>query len=350
MNGGSTDIAAGRRRATLADVAREAGVSLATASRTLNGSDRSVRESSRVRVEAAAARLGYRTDLTAQAMARGATRAVAALVVRDIRALFFARIAQGVIETAAASNLVVTITGGEAYEDAQLERIRGLRGQRPTAIILADHRFHDPAIRSHLLAELDAYRAMGVGVAVIGAEDLPYPSVVFQDEEGASELARTLIDAGYRRPLVVGGARAVPGVSRRLRGFRSSFAQAGVPLTLGPDGDLTRRGGYHAVMSLPSRTLDEVDLLICINDLTAFGAAAALRERGIAVGRDIAVSGFDDVPGAADVRPALTTVRLPLVDAGARALALALAPGQEEGERLPVEVVLRASTPRTGVA
>lgn len=344
MNGDATEPLASRRRVTLADVAREAGVSLATASRTLNGSDRSVRESSRARVEAAASRLGYRTNVTAQAMARGTTRTVA-LVVRDIRALYFATIAQGLIEVAAESNLVVTITGGEAYEDAKIERIRGLRGQQPTAIILADHRFHDPAVRPRLLAELETYRAMGVGIAVIGADDLPFPSVVFQDEKGAAELASALIHAGYRRPLLIGGSTAVPGVRRRTRGFRTGFAQSDVHLTLGPDGDLTRDGGYHAAMTMSSRTLSKTDLLICVNDLTALGATAALRERDIAVGRQIAVAGFDDIPGAADIRPALTTVRLPLADAGARALTLALSTEQNTNERLPVEVVLRASTP-----
>jgi LacI family transcriptional regulator len=349
MNGGPpkhTATRAGRRWVTLADVARAAGVSLATASRTLNGSARSVRESSRIRVEEVAARLGYRTNFTAQAVARGAARTVA-LMVRDIRARYFAEIAQGVMETAAESDLVVTIIGGEAYEDAQLERIRGLRGLQPTAIILADHRFHDPVVRPDLLTELESYRAMDVGVAVIGADDLPYPSVVFRDEEGAAELARLLVNAGYRRPLLIGGSTAVPGVTRRMRGLRTGFARAGVRLRLGPDGDLTRDGGYQAALRIPRRTLTATDLLVCINDTTAFGAAAALRELGITIGEQIAVSGFDDIPGADDIRPALTTVRLPLSDAGARALTLAISSEPDAAARLPVEVIPRASTPGT---
>ena len=112
----------------------------------------------------------------------------------------------------------------------------------------------------------------------------------------------------------------------------------------------TRDGGYAAAQSLAGGGLAGVELVFAVTDLMAIGAMAALRDAGLAPGRDVAVAGFDDITPAVDVTPALTTVAAPLVDVGARAMRLALSPGPEETEPVSIAttVVLRDSTPARG--
>src|SRR5260370_1296481 len=117
---------------TLGDVAEEAGVSLATASRVLNGSARVVGEPHRTRVAEAAVRLGYTPNLSAQATARGAS-AVVALLVADIVDPYFGLIAAGVARGADEAGLIVTIAVTERDPDRELRLVRALRGQRPRA-------------------------------------------------------------------------------------------------------------------------------------------------------------------------------------------------------------------------
>src|SRR4029453_4406683 len=116
--------------ATLHDVAREAGVSLATASRSLNGSTRKVNEEYRKRVLEAAARLDYSPNLSAQAVARGTTTTVA-LLVADIADPYFSSIAAGVVAEADTARLIVTMAATERDPERELELVRTLRGQRP---------------------------------------------------------------------------------------------------------------------------------------------------------------------------------------------------------------------------
>ena len=118
-------------------------MSLATASRVLNGSTRKVAESYRERVEAAAAKLGYTANLSAQATARG-TSAIVALLVADIADPYFGQIASGVARGADEAGLVVTIAITERDPQREVRLVRALRGQRPRGLILAASRTEGP--------------------------------------------------------------------------------------------------------------------------------------------------------------------------------------------------------------
>src|SRR5690349_8720167 len=178
-------------RATLHDVAREAGVSISTASRALNGSDRSVTEENLARVAAAAARLRYTPHLSAQAIARGRTR-TAALVVGDIADPYFSSIAAGVIQQAETADLTVTVAITDRSAEQELEIVRTLRGQRPHAIIIAGSRTEQPATRAALVRELTAYQQAGGHVALVSQPELPFPTVSIDNAGGARDLAVAL--------------------------------------------------------------------------------------------------------------------------------------------------------------
>ncbi|RUQ81705.1 LacI family DNA-binding transcriptional regulator [Labedella gwakjiensis] len=336
----------GRRPATLQDVADAAGVSLATASRALNGGTRRVKDEYRERVEAAADRLGYSVNSSAQSVALGRARSIA-LVVSDIADPYFSQLASGAFRAAARDRLVVTLAMTEWDPARELDIVRELRGQRHRAIILSGSRVDDEDAAERLLAELLAFESEGGRVIVLGRPGLPFATLEIDNAGGAAELARRLSGLGYERIAVLGGPARLDAARSRVGGLVTGFAAAGVAVdpSLVVESDFTRDGGYAAAGEVLERIAD-VDLVVAVNDVMAVGAMTRLREAGVAVPGDLAVAGFDDIAMLRDVAPSLTTVRLPLEDMGERALVLATVEGRDPvREVVSGEVVLRDSTP-----
>ncbi len=336
-----------RSPATLHDVAREAGVSLATASRSLNGSTRKVNEEYRQRVLEAAARLDYSPNLSAQAVARGTTTTVA-LLVADIADPYFSSIAAGVIAEADRGRLIVTMAATERDPERELELVRTLRGQRPRVMILAGSRTTGDPTEGSLGEELRAYERSGGRVVMISRNDLDLRTVLLENRSGTEALARELIGIGYRRFAVLTGGEGLRTAEDRVEGFRAGVVAGGGTLD---DADVisavfTRDGGYDGMRTLLERGLGDIELVFAANDVMAVGALSAIRDAGLTPGTDVAVAGFDDIPTVRDVTPALTTVRMPLEEIGRRALRLALSDTDAADEgAVPTEVVLRDSTP-----
>ncbi|MDX3191207.1 LacI family DNA-binding transcriptional regulator [Streptomyces sp. MN03-5084-2B] len=329
---------------TLLDVAREAGVSAATASRALNGSTRTVSAEKLALVLQAAERLGYAPNLSAQATARGSTKTVA-LIVHDIADPYFSSIAAGIVDGAEAAGLTVTMAVTGRSPDRELEIVSILRGHRPHAIVLAGSRIGDD--QEALAGELRAYRAAGGRVAVVSQPGLPHGTVAIDNRGGAEALADALVAHGYRRFAVLRGPDVLHTSRDRADGFAAGLARAGIEVLGTIEADFTEDGGHAAMTGLLGRGRDDTELVFAVNDVMAIGAMRALRDAGLVPGRDLGVAGFDDIAAAVDVDPALTTVAVPTRAMGLRAIELALA-GADEPELvwLPTSVVLRESTPR----
>lgn len=334
----------------LADVAKVAGVSLATASRVLNRvPGRRVGAELRARVLAAAAELDYSPNANAQAMARGTTDTVG-LIVNDIADPFAAAIAAGVMAAAAERGLIVTIAATGWNPETEVRYVEALRRQRARAVILAGSRFQDPSTQRQLAAEVTGIQRAGGRVTVVGQNVLPVSTLVLANAAGARRLARVLWTLYYRRFAVLAGPENVLTSEERLAGFREGLSDCGYRLP--PENvistQLTRDGGYVGMTELLERGT-EVDLVFAVNDVMAVGAMAALRERGHRVPQDMALAGFDDITTLRDIQPPLTTVRIPLVKVGQRALETALGgtihPGPPTAVTINGEVVVRASTP-----
>ncbi|MFD5442507.1 LacI family DNA-binding transcriptional regulator [Streptomyces tendae] len=332
---------------TLQDVAAEARVSLATASRALNGGSRGVRSENLARVRAAAARLGYVPNASAQATAKGSTQTVA-LVVSDVADPYYSAIAAGITDAADANGLVVTMAVADRSPRRELELVRGLSGHRPQIIVLAGSRIDDVETERELVDELTQYRATGGRVVLISQPGLPFPTVTVDNAHGAETLARTMVRAGYRRYAIICGPDRIKTSLDRRKGFAAGLSASGIK-----KGDhilvhtqFTRSGGYDAARELIERGLDGIDLIFAVNDTLAIGAMTALRDAGLEPGRDIAVAGFDDIDPAIDVVPALTTVAVPLSAAGTAAIRLAASDDEAPLIRIPTTVHVRESTPR----
>jgi LacI family transcriptional regulator len=335
--------------ATLAEVARQAGVSVATASRVLNGGNRVVRPQLRDKVLAAASALHYTPNAHAQALAGSHTASVG-LVLHDVSDPYFAAIAGGAMRRATEHDMLVMMSCTFRDPDRELAYVRMLHQQRAQAIILAGSGYHDRERSEKLRAALAAYAAGGGRVAVVSQHRFDVDTVLPDNQGGARALARALLELGHREFALVTGPEHLLTVRDRYLGFRQELGRAAakLPNHRVADGGFTRDGGYAAVRKLhESGALREVSCVVALSDVMAIGALAALRDLGIRVPDDVSLAGFDDIPTVRDLTPPLSTVRLPLAEMGARALDLALAGREGQAPqivRVDAEVVLRGST------
>ena len=348
------------RAVTLSDVAREAGVSLATASRAYNGSDRVVGRELRERVLAAAERLNYMANTPAQAMARGRSNVIG-LVVHDIADPYFSTIAAGVMKAAEAEGLIVTVGSTLRNPAREVDYVDAHRGLQSRAIILAGSKINEPGVQPRLTKAIDDFKARGGRVVSIGQARTGIDSVVVGNRAGAQQLADELVDLGHRRIAILAGPENLQTARDRTSGFTHTLSTRGLNAVALEHGDFTRDGGYSAMIQVIDRGSPNhrsvataspgsklsVDCVLAANDVMAVGAMAACRDRGVRVPQDLSIAGFDDIATLRDVTPGLTTIALPLEQMGAKALELVLGEpaATPRRERITGELIVRESTP-----
>jgi LacI family transcriptional regulator len=330
----------------LADVAQRAGVSVATASRVLSDSSYRVTDELRNRVLAAAEMLHYVPNAHAQALVGSRTRMVG-VIVHDVSDPYFSEITRGIQGVASDNGRLVMICNTYRDLDRELAYVRLLHAQRVEAIVLAGSGLDNRDFSQQLIANLERFSAAGGHVALIGRHHVAGDAVVADNAGGARAVGDALLALGHRRIGVLSGPPLLTTTRDRLEAFGDVLAEAGcsLPPTHIVDGDFTRDGGYQAAQTL-LRQAPDISAIFALNDPMAIGALAALHERGIAVPEGMSVVGFDDIPQARDTFPALSTVQVPMIAMGVRAMELALDPHTEgfRTELFPTKLVLRAST------
>lgn len=356
---------------TLAEVAKLAGVSPATASRVLNGSARTPGEDIALRVRAAADSLGYVPNATAQGLVK-ASSGLIGLIVHDIADPYFSAVARGVQATAHERHKMVLLATTDGTPEGERTAVAAFAARRADSIVIAGSRSirpEDKDSNAALSAELDRYCRNGGRVGVVGhpvvGTSLPegYHVVAVPNEELAADLARELASLHGGGFVVVGGPEGLLTSDDRISGFQRGLAAAGLPPAEVLRTGFDRAGGYEAGLALARRIRGTQGAIparpgelsgpcvFAVNDVVAIGVVAALRSEGIKVPRDVLMAGFDDIETLRDFRPALSTVRLPLEEIGRLA---ALGDGQQDGSGqkaaagsgITGQVILRRSTER----
>ncbi|MEV4056180.1 LacI family DNA-binding transcriptional regulator [Amycolatopsis sp. NPDC049688] len=332
-------------RPTLADVARAAGVSTATASRVLNGFPR-VSPERRKQVESAMLQLGYARQRAARAAPPPQTGSIALVVCEEALRLFtdpyFPRIAAGADRELSAVGMqlvLLTVPATENYQGPVLRYLDG--GHVDGALVVGMH-----GRRPLDLDWVDIPVVFG-GRPVRQAESgrLSYVDV---DNQGGARLAtQHLLGAGRRTVATIAGPQDMTAGVDRLNGYRQAMVGGGRhDLGLVVFGDFGQASGEHATARLLDRRPD-VDAIFAASDMMAVGAMRALRRAGRDVPGDVAVIGFDDLPISRRTDPPLTTVRQPVEEMGARMTAelLAMIAGAAPRQRtvLDTRLVLRES-------
>jgi DNA-binding LacI/PurR family transcriptional regulator len=346
LPGGGAEAAG--RRATITDVAADAGVGVGTVSRVLNGSDQ-VRAATVRAVQDSIDRLGYRPSHAAAALVRGTPRTVAVVVTHMTRPSTVVRVASA-----------LTVLADEGYDtivcnvDTPAERDRHLEALLPTRRADGVLAISLPLSRE----QLAQFGRAGVTLVSVDAVTPGVPQAVIDDRAGGQLATGHLIGLGHRRIGFIGDtvfAKPPAGLgftssAGRLRGYRQALAEAGI----GFEARLIRRGPHdaaaaaeHAAQLLTAR--DRPTAIFAASDTQAIGVLAAAEQLGVAVPDQLSVIGFDDIESAAFL--GLSTIRQPLARSGSEGAQrlCALLRGERLRVRrseLPLELVARASTAR----
>jgi LacI family transcriptional regulator len=317
------------------------------------------------------------------------------LIVHEVTDPYFAAIAAGAMHAAHAEDVMVLMAATFRDPELEIDYLSRLRAQGARGVLLAGSGSTDPRVSARLAEAIAAFTRDGGRVAAVGARpDAAVDAVVPANAEGARAALAHLRELGHRRIGVVAGPPTLRTVRERLDGLGLGDGDGtdSAGSTDSADGgslrvegaDFTREGGYAAARRLlaldgaaaaadntatdpvgdavadagrtkpapapvPAGTaIHAITAIIALNDLMAAGVLAAARDAGREVPYDLSVIGFDDLPFAADLAPALSTVRLPLRQMGERAMELLLADEDPTAEPrtvpVPAELVVRAST------
>jgi LacI family transcriptional regulator len=333
--------------ASITEVARLAGVSVATASRVMSDADYPVSAAARERVLDAARTLDY----VPNALARGLLKSqvpVVGVIVHDITDPYFAEVVRGVEDAASPAGFLVITCSSERDPERERSYVRLLRSMRAAAIIFAGSGLDDPALNEELPRHLAAMREQGAAVVHLSPHALGPPEIQVDNAGGVASLVAALVELGHRRIAFLAGPRALYVARDRLAGYRAGLAAAGIQVDerLIVQTSFDREGGALAVDTLLAGEAP-FTAMCAANDQLALGALERLRALGIAVPDAVSVAGFDDISMASMTAPSLSTVRLPLRELGRLGFAFAdrvLAGEEGMPALMPTEVVLRDST------
>jgi DNA-binding LacI/PurR family transcriptional regulator len=325
------------RRAVMADVAAQAGVSVMTVSRVLNGFS-GVTDETRLRVEEAVTRLGYQANTAARVLAGGRSRTLGVMAV-ETEQFGPSHMLFG-IEAAAreAGHVLSFVTLHRSGNDmaSTLDRLRSSHVQG-VIVVAPVRRIVEAATR------LDGDMPL---VVVGGDPTIGTPTVTIDQFEGARIATRHLLDLGHRTVHHVAGPQTWIDATARMRGWSDALRTYPVPPGRSLAGDWSARRGYEAGLRLAGE--GDVTAVFAANDQTGLGVIRGLHDAGRRVPEDVSVVGFDDTPESGYFLPPLSTIRQDFAEVGRRSvqLLLSLADGDpvERHVVVPAGLLERAST------
>jgi LacI family transcriptional regulator len=328
--------------ASLADISRRAGVSIATASRVLNGSSHPVSDVTRDRVLAAADELGYRPSELARALVKRTSRIIG-VIVGDIVDPYFAEIARGVADVAARAGHLTMVCNADRRPTSELAHLDVLRDYHAAGVVFAGSGYEDLHDAEVLRHAVDALQAGGSAVVALAARDLDCPSVLVDNRAAARDAAEHLLALGHRRIAFVEGPAGLHTSAHRLEGFEAAMAAAGAEPIRVPGGFEYEAGAAAAERLMAAGELP--DAVLAVNDEVAIGMLTALRRGGVDVPGRVSVAGIDDTRPARLVD--LTSVSLPLHELGESGARVILE-GADGDVVLPHRLVARGTTAARG--
>jgi LacI family transcriptional regulator len=323
--------------ATIRDVARAAGVSVATVSRALNGAE-NVLPATRERIVEAARTLRFTPSGAARSLITKRTDTIGALL-PDLFGEYFSELIRGIDQAARARGLHLLVSSSHGDADEAAAALRAMNGRVDGLLVMSPHADAD-FLRLNLPGSLPAV-LLNTGTALPG-----HARFVVDNFGGARAMTRHLVASGRKRVAFIGGPQGNDEAQERLRGYKAGLKAGMRELVF--EGDFTEEAGWRAGRRIV-QTKPRPDAVFAANDMMAVGCMAALNEAGLRVPDDVAVAGFDDIPIARYITPALTTIRVPIAALGSAALdALAKAVEAPLTQAthtvvMPVELMVRRS-------
>lgn len=327
---------------TIYDVAREAGVSMATVSRVVNNNP-NVKPQTRKKVYEAIERLGYRPNAVARGLASKKTTTVG-VVIPDIANANYAEVARGIEDIANMYHYNIILTNSDKRKDKEIRVINTLLEKQVDGLL-----FMGGAVTDE---HFQAFNTSNVPIVLCATTDEKgaMPSVDINHEEAAYDAVTKLIQEGHRRIAMISGTLQDPANGyARFQGYKRALEKGGIPYRE----DYVRVGNYRYesgieatqyFLQLPERPT----AIFAATDEMAIGAIHCLQDAGLSVPGDISVIGIDNSRMASMVRPMLTTVAQPMYDIGAVSMRLLTKLMKKESIEnakvtLPHELIVRKS-------
>lgn len=321
------------RSATIKEVAAEAGVSVATISRVLNGKG-PVREATSRRVMETAQALRYSPHGAARSLSTQRTNTIG-LLLPDLHGEFFSEVIRGIDAEARRTGTHLLVSGFHSDQAEMSAVLRAVRGRVDGLIIMSPDR-EAATICGHL--------PLGLPTILLNGVSGTTRAITIDNYGGSVAMVQHLRSLGHQRIAFIKGPEQNADAAERLRGYREA---AGETACEEVEGDFSEDAGFAAAMRLLAST-PRPTAIFAANDAMAIGALSALRERSVAVPGEIALVGFDNIPIARYVTPPLTTVNVEIAELGRRAFELLAQRLHDESqdaqiEVLPTTLIIRAS-------
>lgn len=296
--------------ASIKDVAKEAGVSIATVSRVLNDVD-VVNEETKKKVVDAIAKLDYRPNIVARSLKTQRTRTIG-IVVPDISNQFYPEIVRGAEDVANIYNYNVILCNTDLDSEKEIEYLRVLREKMVDGVIYMSN-----SMENEIINTLNNLKLPTVLVET-NSKNNEFPSVTIDNEKAAYDATNYLIKKGNKKIAYIGVSPEIANASSiRYLGYKRALEDNGIKY----NDNLVQFGGLKAAdgrdgMQLIIDKVKKVDAVFCASDEIAMGAINTLREKGINVPEEVDVVGFNNIYAASIYYPKLTTVEEPMYDMG----------------------------------
>lgn len=334
-----------KQEANIYEIAKEAGVSIATVSRVMNNSA-SVSEKSTQRVMDAVKKLNYVPNSMARSLSTCVSTTIG-VVVPDINNPFFSKILQGITHVADEHGFQVILFDTDESAERELRVLHSLREHRLRGLLVAPVSEKNHETRK----QLQSFAALGVPVVLLDREiDSSYfDRVVTQDEDGVCAAIRAFLDTGHKRVAIITGPLDSRPGRERLKGYERAFRESSLPLNTQyiREGDFRMERAYEECMALLSMP-EPPTAIFASNNMTTYGCLKAFSQMGLQAGRDISLIGFDDIDALNWLNYNISVVSRDVREMGERAMRLLLKRFEQEASEglrdcLPTELILRGS-------
>ena len=320
--------------ARIADVAKEAGVSVSTAARVLSGRGYAAEETRRLVLEAADD-LGYVPNQIARSLRTRQTKMVG-LLIGDVENSFYSVIAKNVESVAKDAGYHVVLCNSDDDPEIEREYLKLLEAMRVDALVVTPTSKN----RRYLARLLDK------GLVIVQVDrrvdGLAADAILVDNESGAASAVSHLIEAGHSQIGILTGELAVPTARQRLAGYERALKEHGLPIRE----ELVKTGSFHREHAIEDatdliRARPAPTAIFAANNILAEASLIALGQHGLRVPRDVSIVAFDDVQWMSMVEPSMTAVRQPIADMARSAAELVLRRLREGREGLPSTIVFR---------
>lgn len=327
--------------ASIKDVAKEAGVSIATVSRVINKVD-VVNEETKKKVQEAIDKLGYSPNIVAQSLKTQRSKSIGILV-PDISSQVYPEIVRGAEDVAQMYDYSIILCNSDFDMEKEKKYIKVMKEKMVDGML-----YMSSSLDPEILQYIRDLNMKTILVETIEQEKI-LPSVTIDNRSAAHDAVKLLLDKGHKKIAYIGIKKDRRNAwAKRFDGYEDALKEAGIELNedLTYYGDLKAQTGYKGINSILDKT--EVEAVFCGSDEIAMGVINALRDKDIKVPEDVSVMGFNDIYEASIFYPKISTVAQPLYDMGSVSMRILVKmlrnePSDQDHYVLPYQIIERDS-------